>query len=126
MIANRQARVDQYREYDRGRASLPKRVAARTAYAATEAGRERSRAAKRNYRINHPLRARANIALNNAIRDGRITRHLCHICGAAEVEGHHADYSRPLDVTWLCIEHHNQLHNEHAAHLREIAKKEQQ
>lgn len=123
-IANRQARVDQYREYDRARASLPKRVAARAAYAATDTGRERARLAKRNYRVNHPLRAKANIALNNAIRDGRLTRDPCHCCGAAEVEGHHADYSRPLDVIWLCIEHHNQLHNEHAAHLREIAKKE--
>ena len=126
VIANRQARADQYREYDRGRSTLPKRVAARTAYAATDVGRARGNAAKRNYRNNHPLRAKANDALGNAIRDGRVTRDPCHCCGAAEVEGHHADYSRPLDVTWLCIDHHNQLHTEHAAHLREIAPKDPQ
>lgn len=125
-IANRHARVDQYREYDRARASLPKRVQARTAYAATEAGRERGNAAKRAYIERHPDRTAANRAVSKAIKSGRLTRDPCHCCGAAEVEGHHADYSKPLDVTWLCIEHHNQLHNEHAAHLREIAKKEQQ
>lgn len=95
-------------------------------YVTTERGRELSNKAKRAYANRYPERNKANIALSNAIRDGRVARDPCHCCGAAEVEGHHADYSKPLDVTWLCIEHHNQLHNEHAAHLREIAKKEQQ
>lgn len=114
----------------RDRARYPKERVARAemmrSYLTTESGRAAARRAKRGYAERYPGRKKANIALNNAIRDGRVARDPCHICGAVEVEGHHADYSRQLDVTWLCIEHHNQLHNEHAAHLREIAKKEQQ
>jgi hypothetical protein len=31
-------------------------------------------------------------------------------CGSAKSEGHHTDYSRPLDVVWLCKGHHLALH----------------
>ena len=49
----------------------------------------------------------ANYTLNNAIRDGRIQRGPCEICGATEkVHGHHDDYSKPLDVRWLCEQDH--------------------
>lgn len=114
----------------RDRARYPKERAARLKgmrqYAATDNGRKKTLSAKRAYAARHPGRRAANIALCNALRDGRVTRDPCHCCGAAEVEGHHADYSRPLDVTWLCVEHHNQLHTEHAARMREIAQKEHQ
>ena len=119
----RQGNPEKYRAYYRLRNGLPTSVSARAAYAATESGKDVNRKAVRSYAAAHPARRSANIALSNAIRDGRITRDPCHCCGAAEVEGHHADYSRPLDVTWLCIEHHNQLHTDHAARMREIAPK---
>lgn len=44
------------------------------------------------------------------IRRGKITREPCEICGAEPAEGHHHDYDKPLDVTWLCREHHMDLH----------------
>jgi hypothetical protein len=34
----------------------------------------------------------------------------CVLCGKAEADGHHEDYSKPVDVIWLCQEHHSQLH----------------
>lgn len=116
---NRQKRVDQYREYDRARANRPDRVAARAAYAATDRGKERMRVGSKAYRSRHPQRVKANNAVNNAIRDGRLTPDPCHCCGAPGAEAHHADYSRPLDVTWLCKEHHTQLHVEHHECLRQ-------
>jgi hypothetical protein len=30
----------------------------------------------------------------------------CEVCGATKVEKHHPDYSKPLEVRWLCREHH--------------------
>jgi len=52
-----------------------------------------------------------NRAVGNAIRDGRLNRGPCEVCGSREsVEGHHEDYSKPLDVRWLCREHHKALH----------------
>lgn len=28
------------------------------------------------------------------------------------VQCHHKDYSKPLDVIWLCLKHHRELHNQ--------------
>ena len=36
----------------------------------------------------------------------------CEVCGIPESHAHHDDYSRPLDVRWLCEKHHKQLHKE--------------
>ena len=52
-------------------------------------------------------------AVRDAILSGKLVRSPCFICGEVKVEGHHPDYSRPLDVVWLCTQHHRQLHKEH-------------
>ena len=31
-------------------------------------------------------------------------------CGCLKTEAHHWDYSRPLDVVWLCKKHHEEYH----------------
>ena len=55
----------------------------------------------------------ANYTLNNAIRDGRLKRGPCAVCNTTEnVHGHHDDYSKPLDVRWLCERHHIELHEQ--------------
>jgi hypothetical protein len=49
-------------------------------------------------------------ALNAAVRQGVVTKKPCVICGALKVVGHHPDYSKPLDVIWLCRDHHRAEH----------------
>lgn len=56
----------------------------------------------------HPDRRRARVAVGNAIRDGRLEKSVCEVCGDARVEAHHADYSKPLAVRWLCPIHHRE------------------
>ncbi|MFC3331681.1 hypothetical protein ACFOEM_04310 [Paenalcaligenes hominis] len=34
----------------------------------------------------------------------------CEVCGKSKVDAHHDDYSKPLEVRWLCREHHMQHH----------------
>lgn len=47
------------------------------------------------------------MAVHRAIRRGALERGPCERCGATEdVHGHHTDYSRPLNVTWLCRKCH--------------------
>ena len=46
-----------------------------------------------------------------AIKQGKLVRGPCGVCGSLEVEAHHADYSRPLDVIWLCKPHHREVHS---------------
>lgn len=65
-------------------------------------------------RARAPEKYRARTAVGNALRDGRLIKTLCSSCGSAErVEGHHDDYSRPLDVEWLCFRcHRNKQHGQ--------------
>ena len=67
---------------------------------------ERLRACERN-----PSPDNAGRAVRAAIKAGRLTRpHTCSGCGCTDeerrIEAHHADYSRPLDVIWLCTSCH--------------------
>lgn len=41
-----------------------------------------------------------------AVKSGVLVRRPCRECGATKVEAHHTDYSKPLDVVWLCRAHH--------------------
>lgn len=36
--------------------------------------------------------------------------------GDKRVEAHHSDYSKPLDVDWLCKEHHALWHRYNVPH----------
>tara|TARA_R110000737_G_C14233646_1_gene423392 strand:- start:73 stop:504 length:432 start_codon:yes stop_codon:yes gene_type:complete len=42
----------------------------------------------------------------------------CAVCGTEEyITAHHCDYSKPLDVMWLCAGHHQQWHVKNGAGL---------
>lgn len=106
---NRQENLERIRAYDRLCGSMPHRVAARKEYQMTEAYAESHNKANQRYLEDYPERNKARIAVNNAVRDGRLMRQPCFICGE-KAEAHHPDYSRPLDVVWLCDSHHKQTH----------------
>ena len=56
-----------------------------------------------------PEKYKANNAVSAAIRDGRLIKQQCETCGE-KAEAHHDDYSKPLDVRWLCRKHHLEHH----------------
>lgn len=93
---HRAANADLYRAYERTRSVLPHRRALA----------DRIQAA---WRGKHPERRAANLAVQYALRAGRLTPLPCWVCGE-KAEAHHPDYSMPLDVVWLCPRHHKQLH----------------
>lgn len=67
------------------------------------------------------LQRRARYAVRRAIQKGDLHRDPCAVCGRTElygkpVDAHHEDYTRPLDVIWLCRFHHVQLHNGSTVH----------
>lgn len=45
-----------------------------------------------------------------AIEKGILKRGNCEVCGNIGAEGHHFDYSKPLQVIWLCPVHHKAVH----------------
>ncbi len=93
---HREAHIEDVRAYDRQRAALPHR-------------KELNREMSQRYKVSQPKRRAAQVAVGNAVRDGRLAKLPCLICGA-DAEAHHADYDRPLDVVWLCPPHHKQAH----------------
>lgn len=50
-----------------------------------------------------------------AVRSGRIEKKCCFICGNLNSVAHHEDYSKPLDVVWLCRPHHAERHRQMAS-----------
>jgi ribosomal protein S27AE len=64
----------------------------------------------RVYRELHPERNRARARVNYAIRTGKLVRQPCEICGDPKSQAHHEDYSKPLEVRWLCDKHHKETH----------------
>lgn len=120
VVTNRVANIEYCRSYDRSRASMPHRVAARVEYAKSDAGRLKMNAARRSWNLRNRHKRHAAVTLNNAVRDGRVTKEPCFVCGAP-AEAHHASYDLPLHVTWLCDRHHKVLHKEHRERQREAA-----
>ena len=59
---------------------------------------------------NNPPQRAAHVMVGNAIRDGRLEKKPCKVCGDPKAEAHHEDYYKSLDVTWLCKPHHRALH----------------
>jgi hypothetical protein len=85
-----------------------KKVAARhRAWRAANPGSRKEE--NRRFREEHPDRVRVYWKVDNAIRSGRLVPEPCHICGDKAV-AHHQDYSKPLEVEWLCPYHHSKAH----------------
>lgn len=82
-----------------------------------EAHGERVRARVQSWRATHRDRRHAHQAVERAVRSGRLHREPCACCGDEKAEAHHDDYTKPLDVVWLCRTHHRARHRDlDAAH----------
>jgi hypothetical protein len=77
-----------------------------------EANPGRATAQRRQWIDQHPEKRSAYNAIQYALRNGQIARpDACEKCGeAGRVEAHHADYSKKLEVQWLCKNCHGATH----------------
>jgi hypothetical protein len=76
----------------------------RERYRKSDHGRKANREYLRKQRELFPEKIRARETVNSAVRWGRVSKPVaCERCGAGgRIEAHHSDYSKPLDVVWLC------------------------
>jgi len=103
--------VEERKAYERSRLNDPKRVTARKVYQ-KRMDPARVRGYKEKWAARNQYKRKAQHTLGNAIRDGKIQRQACERCGSLRSQGHHEDYSKPLEVIWLCPKHHGERHRE--------------
>ena len=72
--------------------------------------REKINKLNRLYSSKNLHKARAKDRVRYAIRTGKIKRIPCEFCGKLNTMAHHEDYSKPLDVWFLCPLHHAARH----------------
>jgi len=68
--------------------------------------RDANNAQKKKFKEKHAARMR----LRRAVKSGRVVKLPCEVCGNPISQGHHDDYSKPLEVRWLCQTHHSIVH----------------
>lgn len=70
-------------------------------------------ARRKNPSAEDKLKKKAWNALNNALKKGtKLKSEFCEVCGASDnIQAHHADYSKPIEVTWCCQMCHARLDN---------------
>lgn len=103
-VRNRAARRAYHRElYQRNKEKVADRV---RAYHQTDQWK-----AIRRTLSSDPDKVRARQLVRRAVLAGYLRKEPCR-CGATNVEGHHPDYSRPLEVVWLCKPCHVREHSQ--------------
>lgn len=90
---NREARLEQQKVYQQ-----------------SFAGRAAKERAQKKYKSSNPLKRKAHSAVHNAVRAGRLVKEPCLFCDDPNSQAHHHDYTKPLEVTWLCDHHHKVAH----------------
>jgi hypothetical protein len=65
---------------------------------------------QRKYEKAHPEKQSARVAVSRAMKSGALVKQPCQICGDKDAVAHHDDYTKPLDIRWLCQPHHIQVH----------------
>ncbi len=93
-------------------------------YLQSEKGKAKHQEATKEYVEKNREKIAAQRKIRNEIRRGRIIKPTyCEVCGVESlVQGHHEDYSKPLQVIWMCSKchvYHHQKYRFHAERLNE-------
>lgn len=126
----RNQNIDKVREYDRNRPNKAERKRWNKEYKSKmrEENPEKYdkifHGARKHYRAKHKEKVWAQGKLDDAIRYGKIIRpNACSVCGIeCKPQAHHYDYSKPLDVVWVCAKCHAEIHKKMREETRSKAK----
>ena len=66
----------------------------------------------KKWRDNNPQKVKAHSIVNEAVRTGKLLKpSKCSCCNLEKkVQAHHEDYTKPLEIIWLCSACHSKLH----------------
>lgn len=94
-LNNKEALLDRHHEYQR-----------------SDKGKEVAKKTFKNMKSKYPDKFKARYALNDAVKAGKIIKpDMCEMCRKQlKLHGHHHDYSKALEVKWLCQSCHVLIH----------------
>lgn len=111
---HRAENLDRVKEYDRNRSNAKERnerfKVAQAERMKDPEYRDKINKQRKDWVERNTVKRAAHIIVGNAIRDGKLIKQHCEICGEAKVDAHHDDYEKPLGVRWLCRKHHAEHH----------------
>lgn len=86
--------------------------ASKKKFIATEAGKKAARRALDSSNARYPEKRSARSAVWWALKTNKLKKSsVCEACGDnVRIEGHHLDYTKPLEVLWLCPSCHSSYH----------------
>ena len=90
---NYAATRDKRSQYESERSKLPERKKAVLEY-------------QRRRRKKYPKKLAARRKVQYELSKGRLKKQPCEKCGKKKTEAHHSDYSKPLQINWLCRKCH--------------------
>lgn len=113
--ANRLSKLEYYREYDRLRGRTEERKRLVRERQKQEGNWQKHLENTKKWADKNSVKRKCQYAVSNAIRDGKLEKLPCWICGNPDVEAHHPyyDLNFPLDVVWLCVDHHKEVHRKY-------------
>lgn len=108
---HRENNLDRIRAYDRRRGRTEKRLALMRS---VQRGKKAECAKYKKAWIERNSEKRAaHLLVQGAVSRKEIVKGVCEVCGAVKVEAHHDDYTKPLEVRWLCRKHHAEHHRKY-------------
>lgn len=72
--------------------------------------KESAKKSQQKWLKKNTIKTKAHWRIKAALLSGKLKRENCIICNTKKSEAHHEDYGKPLDVIWLCRNHHKELH----------------
>ena len=100
--------VKKYYENNKVKA-LDDQIETKKRYLQTPQGKAVKKASRSRMRELYPEKFKAREIARNAMASGKLIKKPCEVCGNVAVEGHHDDYSKPLEVRWFCHQHHCEM-----------------
>jgi hypothetical protein len=99
------------------RAKDPNRVASKKKYEQSEKGKLAKKRAMDSYKERYPMKRASHIMVGSALLTGKIVKpNCCSECNSSKkIEAHHDDYTKPMELRWLCEKCHKEWHKHNKA-----------
>jgi len=81
-------------------------------YRKTKFGKLKRNKGRKLWKLNYPERNKAHTAVHRALKNGTLFQLPCEVCNSLDSEAHHDDYSKPLEVRWMCHKDHMKFNKE--------------